>query len=193
MPQTTSLLNNPFLRPKMSGANMIGYPLTGHLDKPVKTKTWDFPKMSVALPLMPAKFVAMGKITCVVGGFVGSKSQRNQNKGAKFPLDALIQQEMEAILGLRDSSQRNEEEKENMPAGCSVVEELMASVCLANLGTLEKQRCCRLNSECSVESSDSDFIVFDDGDCNEETADEVGFLVAFIYFMFINVFSFVGI
>lgn len=172
----------------MSGSNVISYPLTGHLDKPVKAN-WDFPK--IVFPAMPNKFITMGKITCVVGGFVGSKSQRNHNKGAKFPLDTLISQEMEAILRQRCSSQLKEEKimksDDRLPADCSVVQELMAaSVCLASL---EQQRFRRLSSECSLESSDSDFIVFDDSDCNEETADEVGvFFLNFIKFnyFFVN-------
>lgn len=190
---------------KMSDPDMYSFPLSGHLDSgsPVKAATWSFPplaqhfKMAMPLGMIPtrSKFDAIGKITCVVGGFVGSKSQRNGSKEDVFPLGKLISKSLEDQMKGKLCNNSSQE--------ANFVQSMMSSLFISRpappepellknfrveIPDLKKEETevprrdmsastcigatIRLMSECSVESNDSDFIVFDGGDVCQFTDDE---------------------
>lgn len=189
-----------FLPTKMGDEHLYSYPLTGHLDgaKSTQNSPWSYLtatslgnhfKFSIPHGIMPtqSKMCDFKKnvLSYVVGGFVGSKSQRNSNNSEPFPIG-------EVIVDLLQQGPNISKKEDKQPVNSSqFVENMMSNFIIGLSGQSEGgllagfsidvpdtkketsifrndgaddsclSRALRLISECSVDSNDTDFVVFE--------------------------------
>jgi len=155
--------------------NMYSQNLYGHLEdsKPSKPNMCRFPVLPNFLNF-PMKMgpSPIGKIACVVGGFVGSKSQRNEDRKEPFPLGKLITQSIEDQLKEKYSNSSQEPNFLSTMMSTILMDSQSSPLSGTGSGGGQSKDACitagsclnaaiRLLSECS---DDSDFIVFDGAD-----------------------------